>query len=410
MPVRATIKALILCASALWAGAGAASAAEIILYDFFDFGGQSVTLTDSAPDLRTYNFDNDLESFRVISGNWRIYRDANYQSNSGPSLTVGPGDYPNIEALGYPQDRMSSVRLLVDPVTASCPAPYQTPTADGITCTFTCASGTVPNQSSGQCVCRRGYVETGADNQGRRICARQQVEQPSAPVLQLTCRENSTPNVRGTCECDAGTTKIGVDQQGRPICLYRRVEGDGGSNRPTDLSIVKPTMPIAPAPSQGGAEATADAIYNVPAGAAYTAARANGFSFLVDVPTSDDTGCAYQIMPSGALGLNITPEGSAVPGMFRVGEICVFRMFGRRDLAAGWSFFGRIDTDSDVCGVGRVEFLSESYSESPAFQISILADVNYKPNPLTNCLIHRWTVSRFRLRGPAGADWRNAFR
>ena len=176
--MRAAVKTLVLCAAAMWGTAGAVGAAEIILYDYFDFQGPSVTLNQSAPDLRDYNFDNDLESFKVISGTWRIHRDANYQDNSGPSLTVGPGDYPNIEDLGYPQDRMSSVRLIVDPVAASCPAPYQTPNADGVTCTFTCAQGTVPDQASGQCVCQQGYVQTGADNQGRRICGPQQAPPP----------------------------------------------------------------------------------------------------------------------------------------------------------------------------------------------------------------------------------------
>ncbi len=176
--MRAAIKALVLCAAALWAGAGVAGAAEIILYGRTNFQGQSVPLTQSAQDLRDYNFDNDLESFRVISGTWRIFRDANYQSNSGPSLTVGPGSYPNIEDLERPRNRMSSVRLIVDPVVVSCPAPYQVPNPDGVACTFVCASGTVPDRASGQCVCQRGWVVVGADNQGRRICGPQQVEQP----------------------------------------------------------------------------------------------------------------------------------------------------------------------------------------------------------------------------------------
>ncbi len=265
MPMRSAIKALILCAAAMCGGAGVAGAAEIILYDFFDFGGQSVTLTDSAPDLRDQNFDNDLESFRVISGTWRIHRDANYQDNSGPSLTVGPGDYPNIEQLGYPQDRMSSVRLIVDPVAASCPAPYQTPNSQGVACTFTCAPGTVPDQASGQCVCQQGYVVVGADNQGRRICGPGQVEQPSAPVLQLACRQNSVRHPKGSCVCVLGTTQTGVDQQGRPICLRRRVEPGGGSEGPT---IVQPGVIVPPRQE-----------YVIDGLSAFNRARTNGLRF-----------------------------------------------------------------------------------------------------------------------------------
>ena len=407
--MRSAIGALILWVAAMCGGAGGVGAAEIILYDFFDFGGQSVTLTDSAPNLGAYNFDNDLESFRVISGTWRIHRDANYQDNSGPSLTAGPGDYPNIEQLGYPQDRMSSVRLLVDPVAVSCPAPYQTPNSQGVACTYTCASGTVPDQASGQCVCQQGYVVVGADDQGRRICGPGQVEQPSAPVLQLACRRNSVPNAAGGCVCIAGTAQTGVDQQGRPICVYRRAETGGGTLRPTDPVMGQTPMPILPSPGQGAAEPPADAIHNVPGGTAYEVARANGFSFYVDTPTDDATECAYQIMPGGALGLNVIYESSLIPGLLSVGDVCVFRMFGSRQLAAGWSFFGRIDPDSDVCGVGWLEFINEGYAENPAFQISIIADKNYKRSLGRNCLIHRWTISRLQLRGPAGADWRNAF-
>ena len=52
-------------------------AAEILLYDFANFGGESHVLTQSLADLSDIGFDNDLESFRVDSGTWRIYRDDN---------------------------------------------------------------------------------------------------------------------------------------------------------------------------------------------------------------------------------------------------------------------------------------------------------------------------------------------
>jgi hypothetical protein len=168
-------------------------------------------------------------------------------------------------------------------------------------------------------------------------------------------------------------------------------------------------MPISPAPRPSATAPQADAIYNVPAGEAYTHARARGYSFVAVTPEGGAAECAYRVMPDGALGLNITYEGSKWPGYLSAGEIRVFRMFGTIDLNAGWSFFGRIDVDSDVCGVGWVKFTNENYSESPAFQIWILANVNNRPNLLTRCLIHRWTISRFRLRGPAGSTWQHAF-
>ncbi len=157
------------------------------------------------------------------------------------------------------------------------------------------------------------------------------------------------------------------------------------------------------------------AIYNVPAGAAFTVARANGFSFNAGRQSSDGARhCTYQTMTDGALGLNVTYEGpnnldSTLAYLAEGGVrlVCYFRMFGSRQLAAGWSFFGRTDYEPGVCGVGKFEFTNDRYRENPAFQVRIVAD--HSPDPVTTCLVHRWMISSFRLRGPAGADWRNAF-
>lgn len=340
MRMRAFIKALILCAAAMWGGAGAVGAGEIILYAGINFTGDPVRLTQSTPDLG--NFDNRANSVRVVSGSWELFYDANFQSDFGPSKVLTPGDYPNLNtaAAGFFSGRLSSVRLFVERPTTlpgavqTCTGPYRV--VLGQRCMWACGPNSSPDETGNRCSCNSGYVGRGTDSRGR---------------------------VR--CLASAGT--------------------------------------LVPTP------APADAIYNVPGGAAFEVARANGFSFYVDTPAGDTAECAYQIMPGGALGLNVTYEISLIPGLRRVGDVCVFRMFGSRQLAAGWSFFGRIDPDSDVCGAGWLEFINESYAENPAFQISILADVNYKPSLGRNCLIHRWTISRFRLRGPAGADWRNAF-
>lgn len=92
--------------------ASAARAAEIILYDGRNFGGQSVTLNQSAPDLDADNFDNKVSSVRVISGTWEVFRDDNFQSNHGPSKILPPGEYPNLSHVGFHRNRMSSVRLI----------------------------------------------------------------------------------------------------------------------------------------------------------------------------------------------------------------------------------------------------------------------------------------------------------
>ena len=419
-------------------GVGAAGAAEIILYGRANFQGQSVTLTQSAPDLRNYNFDNDLESFRVISGSWRIHRDANYQDNSGPSLTVGPGSYPDIrelrdnEDVRYPGNRMSSVRLIVDPVAASFPPPYQTPNPDGMACTFVCGSGTVPDRASGECVCQRGWAEVGTDNQGRRVCRRQQVPPPDDPVvfeppplLQAQWVRTTAFDInerRGNLtlfrEVTLGANVATSDQLAGARLMYRAIEGPRVVGNAATLQLLAnaPWLPyreqyarlpypiqfrisagagikyvyfqvraqtmgasggawIASAPSadnilyepnvaEAPVETPTAAIYNVPAGAAFTVARANGFSFNAGRQSSDGARhCTYQTMTDGALGLNVTYEGpnnldSTLAYLAEGGVrlVCYFRMFGSRQLAAGWSFFGRTDYEPGVCGVGKFEF------------------------------------------------------
>ncbi len=378
--MRLIAKAVILCVVVLWGGAGAAGAAEIILYDFFDFGGQSVTLTESTPDLRDYNFDNDLESFRVISGTWSIHRDANYQDNSGPSLNVGPGDYPKIEALGYPQDRMSSVRLIGEPAAASCPAPYQVPNASGQGCSFACASGTVPDGPSGQCVCRRNYVQTGTDGEGRRICGPRQVEQTETPVLQLACRENSVRHPKGSCVCVLGTTQTGVDQQGRPICLRTRVETDGGSEGPI---VVQPGVIVPPRQE-----------YAVDGLSAINRARANGFRFSA-TPTKSLGGYGGYCELNGPVARAVYRPTGGVGSLFEAE--CYWRLFDNRYLADGWRliemrFFGSGVEDwtfADAAGLDLPIFL-DSRASRPFKSVTM-------------------TLGSITLEGPAGRGWWDAF-
>ena len=82
------IYAFALSCLVLVASAGATWAGEIILYDHKSFGGRSITLRGSVPDLDSYNFDNKASAVRVISGTWELYRDDGYQSNHGPRCRI----------------------------------------------------------------------------------------------------------------------------------------------------------------------------------------------------------------------------------------------------------------------------------------------------------------------------------
>ena len=170
----AGIRIALIAAALILFGIGEAAAQEIILYDSRSFGGRSLTLNGSAPDLDAYNWDNDVDSIRVVSGNWEIYRDDNYGHHNGPSFVLSPGDYPDISQIpGFPRNRMSSVRLVEanhdeGPAAEEYPGPYHVETSDG-RCVWSCGPGTQPG-ASGECVCQPGLVETGQDQFGRRVC------------------------------------------------------------------------------------------------------------------------------------------------------------------------------------------------------------------------------------------------
>ncbi|MEQ9812381.1 MAG: hypothetical protein RLO50_06340, partial [Azospirillaceae bacterium] len=63
-------------------------------------------------------FDNDAESFRVLAGTWRFFRDAGYGVGSGPSFDASPGTHPGCQDIqvasggSFPGDRLSAVQLL----------------------------------------------------------------------------------------------------------------------------------------------------------------------------------------------------------------------------------------------------------------------------------------------------------
>lgn len=86
----------------------AASAVEIVLYRDPKYSGPSITLTRSAYDFKSVNFDNTASSIDIKRGVWTVYSDPNF---GGRSLILSPGKYD----IGYlssniGNDTISSIR------------------------------------------------------------------------------------------------------------------------------------------------------------------------------------------------------------------------------------------------------------------------------------------------------------
>lgn len=440
-------------------------AAEIILYDLFNFQGTAITLTQSAPDLDVYGFDNDLESFRIISGVWSIHRDDNFQNANGPPLQLGPGDYPNIEQFGFPEDRASSVRLIQD---NQCLPPYQTTDASG-RCVFTCGEGTVGDPASGQCVCaNRGLVETGVDQFGRRVCTPRtgQVPQPSEPidlnpppVLQAHWLKLDGFQINGGAgqAYDANVTLNAAFSSAQSLATalvqYRALEaqpGLGGAGLQQMMDAQAGWMTLRPqgssqqtgvvsfqlsaasgdktvyfqlkafVPGQGGSvvsEIRSDSItyaapatttvHSVPAAEAFDLAKANGFAFEIAKSGEPFTQCQLstqgeQVVFSARYG------GIRGPGQLIMPGQCLFYMFGGRALAPGWQFGQPPPVNAIQCPSGSAELMHLPEGDYP-FGIFLFANFSELRNPAEDCSAYRWAIDRVLLIGPVNANWRLAF-
>ncbi len=371
---------LLLAAGRLAAG----PVGEIILYDFNNFNGESLRLFKSTPNLG--NFNNDASSVRIISGTWTLYRNANYGvTPSRPSITLPPGNYPNLADEGFPRNRLSSVRFIIKAL---------------------CAPGTRPGPG-GQCVCKPGLVETGTDDAGRLVCGpgqvvipppaspgqvlapppkkpgtrpdrRQSVTLPSCPgpyrialpqngqmVCRWTCGQGTVPDeTRGECVCKPGLVEAGADQRGRRTCE-------------------------APQP-------TGDQFYSVGGEEAISTAYLNGFTFLAEpkrnllVPVAG--WCEWQ---GGNFIAHFGPKVLSIYGVIELH--CRVTLFGGRELADGWSF-GRFEWDarSDVS-----PYTFRRNRDGPGYNLRF-----------SRAKLGRSATMRLEfllLRGPAGRDWHDAF-
>ncbi|MFO1323485.1 MAG: beta/gamma crystallin-related protein [Burkholderiales bacterium] len=87
-------------------GASAAFAQEIILYQDDNFSGPRYTANSSVADLGGVGFNDRASSVTVRGGSWQLCADAYFR---GSCITLGPGNYPSLAAMGL-NDRVSSLR------------------------------------------------------------------------------------------------------------------------------------------------------------------------------------------------------------------------------------------------------------------------------------------------------------
>jgi hypothetical protein len=58
----------------------------------------------------SFTWDDNISSFVVLAGEWQFFRGHNFAEPVGP--VCGPGVYPAVQAVGIPNDAISSIRLI----------------------------------------------------------------------------------------------------------------------------------------------------------------------------------------------------------------------------------------------------------------------------------------------------------
>jgi hypothetical protein len=99
LSLRFTVSALALAASGI-------AGAQIVLYENDNYSGREYRSFNSVSNLADSGFNDKASSVQVRGGRWQICDDAFFR---GRCVTVGPGEYPSLRALGM-NDRVSSVR------------------------------------------------------------------------------------------------------------------------------------------------------------------------------------------------------------------------------------------------------------------------------------------------------------
>jgi len=85
-----------------------AASAQIVLYENDNFNGRNFRASYSVSNLNDSGFNDRASSVTVRGGRWQLCDDAYFR---GSCVTLGPGEYSSLRAMGM-NDRVSSVREL----------------------------------------------------------------------------------------------------------------------------------------------------------------------------------------------------------------------------------------------------------------------------------------------------------
>jgi hypothetical protein len=79
----------------------------IVLFQHSNFRGRMLVLDKSHPNLPAIDFNDQLSSFIITGGRWKLYQHTMYR---GTSAMYGPGEYKSRPSIG--NDQLSSVKKL----------------------------------------------------------------------------------------------------------------------------------------------------------------------------------------------------------------------------------------------------------------------------------------------------------
>jgi hypothetical protein len=150
-------------------------------------------------------------------------------------------------------------------------------------------------------------------------------------------------------------------------------------------------------------------VHQVAAADAFSVAKAEGFSFTITSDGAPTTLCSLDAVGT-RLVFSVRYGGIRGPGQLIFPGRCMFGLFGGRSLADGWAFGQPPPIEAFQCPSGSAEHFASTGDGAPAYRVSLFADFSQQRNPLEDCSSYRWAINTVLLVGPAGGDWRDAFR